>query len=147
VTQEVLLRLADKLRTFVYDPARSFRAWLKTVTHHVWHDLTTGSRLVRLGSGDSSVLDLLHQAEARDDLVARLNQGFDLELLDEAMARVRLWVEAGTWEAFRLTALEGQSGAAAAEQLGVAVAAVFKAKSNVQKMLQHELARLEKDAS
>ena len=30
VTQIVLLQLAAKMRTFVYDPSRSFRAWLKT---------------------------------------------------------------------------------------------------------------------
>jgi RNA polymerase sigma-70 factor (ECF subfamily) len=34
VTQEVLLKLIQKLRTFRFDPARSFRAWPKTVAHH-----------------------------------------------------------------------------------------------------------------
>ena len=32
VTQEVLLNLVRQMREFRYDPARSFRAWLKTVT-------------------------------------------------------------------------------------------------------------------
>jgi RNA polymerase sigma-70 factor (ECF subfamily) len=31
VTQAVLLKLAEKMRTFAYDPARSFRAYLKTL--------------------------------------------------------------------------------------------------------------------
>ena len=38
VSQIVLLKLADKMRTFVYDPSQSFRAWLKTLTHHAWQD-------------------------------------------------------------------------------------------------------------
>ena len=38
VSQMVLLKLADKMRTFVYDPSQSFRAWLKTLTHHAWQD-------------------------------------------------------------------------------------------------------------
>src|SRR5262249_4153674 len=38
VTQNVLLRLAGKMKEFSYDPARSFRAWLKTVTQHSWSD-------------------------------------------------------------------------------------------------------------
>ena len=38
VTQNVLLRLAQKMPQFVYDPSRSFRAWLKTLTHHAWSD-------------------------------------------------------------------------------------------------------------
>ena len=36
VTQQVLLKLAQKMGAFRYDPAQSFRAWLKTVTHHAW---------------------------------------------------------------------------------------------------------------
>ena len=31
VTQQVLLQLATKLPAFTYDPARSFRAWLRTL--------------------------------------------------------------------------------------------------------------------
>ena len=38
VTQTVLLKLADKMKTFAYDPQRSFRGWLKTVAHHAWVD-------------------------------------------------------------------------------------------------------------
>src|SRR6478736_4140687 len=39
VTQDVLVKLSRKLATFAYDPSRSFRAWLKTVTRHAWADL------------------------------------------------------------------------------------------------------------
>ena len=59
------------------------------------------------------------------------------------MVRVRLRIAPQTWEAFRLTALEGLSGAAAAERLGIPVATVFKYKSRVQKMLQDELRKLD----
>src|SRR5437762_2576102 len=38
VTQTVLAKLAEKMRTFTYDPARSFRAYLKTLTHYAWCD-------------------------------------------------------------------------------------------------------------
>src|SRR5262249_8342994 len=38
VTQTVLLQLAEKMQAFVYDPSRSFRAWLKTITRHAWSD-------------------------------------------------------------------------------------------------------------
>ena len=59
------------------------------------------------------------------------------------MNQVRQRVEPSTWEAFRLTAQEGLSGAETAERLGLQVAAVFKAKSRVQKMLREEAAKLE----
>src|SRR5262249_20424961 len=38
VTQIVLIKLVEKLRTFRYDPARSFRGWLRTLTYHAWSD-------------------------------------------------------------------------------------------------------------
>jgi RNA polymerase sigma-70 factor (ECF subfamily) len=45
ITQAVLLKLAEKMRAFTYDPGRgSFRAWLKTVTHNAWRDFVEGRR-------------------------------------------------------------------------------------------------------
>src|SRR5438874_852042 len=38
VTQTVLAKLAEKMRTFSYDPLRSFRAYLKILTHYAWCD-------------------------------------------------------------------------------------------------------------
>ncbi len=143
VTQNVLLLLAQKLGAFVYDPSRSFRGWLKVLTHHAWSDFVARRQRPGLGSADSQIESVLHSLEARDDLVARLHAEFDLEILAEAEARVRLRVELHTWEAFRLTAADGLSGAEAAQQLGLQVATVFKAKSKVQKMLQEEVRRLE----
>ena len=39
VTQAVLLKLSGLMAKFAYDPSRSFRGWLKTLTHHAWRDL------------------------------------------------------------------------------------------------------------
>lgn len=143
VTQNVLLRLAEKMKTFSYDPARSFRAWLRTLTHHAWSDFLESRGKSAQGSGDSNVRRLLDTVEARDDLVKHLEEEFDRELLEEAMGRVRLRVAPQTWEAFRLTALEGLSGAEAAERIPMQVAQVFVARRRVQKMLREEVARLE----
>jgi RNA polymerase sigma factor (sigma-70 family) len=143
VTQAVLLRLAAKMRDFSYDPKRSFRAWLRTLTHHAWIDYLESRGRPGQGSGDSNVVDLLHTVEARDDLLRELEDQFDHEVLEEAMVRVRLRVAPQTWEAFRLTALEGLSGAEAAQQIPMQVAQVFVAKRRVQKMLRDEIAKLE----
>lgn len=143
VTQNVLLKLADKIRTFQYDPARSFRAWLKTLTHHAWSDFLESQQRPGRGSGDSQVADMLHSVEARADLVQQLEAEFDRELLEEAMARVRLRIAPQTWEAFRLTALEGLSGAEAAQRIPMQIAQVFVAKRRVLKMLSTEVAKLE----
>jgi RNA polymerase sigma factor (sigma-70 family) len=143
VTQNVLLRLADKMKTFSYDPAKSFRAWLRTLTHHAWIDFLAARGRTARGSGDSDVRRMLDTVEAREDLLKHLEDEFDRELLQEAMGRVRLRVAPQTWEAFRLTALEGLSGAEAAERIPMQVAQVFVARRRVQKMLREEVARLE----
>jgi RNA polymerase sigma-70 factor (ECF subfamily) len=143
VTQDVLLRLARKLQDFTYDPARSFRAWLKTVTHHAWRDFAGGLNRPGVGSGDSRTLELLQTVEARDALVNALDEEYDRELLDEALARVRLRVQPHTWQAFHLLAVEGRAGADVAAELGMKVAAVFVARSKVQKMAREEICKLE----
>src|SRR5436305_12682871 len=56
VTQTVLLKLARKMASFAYDPGKSFRAWLKTVTRHAWNDMQEARGAGTLGTGDSQVL-------------------------------------------------------------------------------------------
>ena len=144
VTQTVLLTLAERMRSFDYDPAGSFRGWLRTVTLNAWRKLAARQHRAGAGSGDSVVDRLLQTVAARDDLVAKLEEEFDRELLEQAILRVRLRVEPHTWDAFRLVALEGHSGAEAAARLGMKVAAVFVAKGRVQKMLREEIDLLER---
>src|SRR5205807_5575302 len=93
--------------------------------------------------GDTDQADLIHTVEARDDLARRLEAEFDLELLEEAKRRVRQRAAPQTWEAYRLTAIEGLSGAEAAARLGMKVAAVFVSRSHVLKRLQSEVRALE----
>jgi RNA polymerase sigma-70 factor (ECF subfamily) len=143
VTQDVLLKLADKMRSFAYDPSRSFRGWLRTLTRHACSDFLDSRRRPGQGTGDSAVLGLLDSMEARQDLIRSLEEAFDQELLAEAMRRVQQRVAGHTWEAFRLTALEGHSGAEAARRLGLTVARVYVARSDVQRMLREVVRRLE----
>jgi RNA polymerase sigma-70 factor (ECF subfamily) len=89
---------------------------------------------------DSALWD---NVAAREDLEQQLQQMFDRELLNEAMARVQQRVATHTWEAFRLLTFEGLSGAEVAARLGMQVTMVYVAKSKVQKMLRQEVDRLE----
>ena len=143
VTQTVLVRLATKLRGFVHGSTGSFRAWLKTLTRHAWSDFVTDRQRAVMGAGGSGTFEVLYAIEARDDLEKRMEEAFDLELLELATNRVRQRVQPHTWQAFQLTAVDGLSGAEVAARLDMPVGSVFKAKSNVQKMLQEEIALLE----
>jgi RNA polymerase sigma-70 factor (ECF subfamily) len=143
VTQDILVKLAQKLRAFAYDPSRSFRGWLKTLAHHAWRDFVDSPRRARAAAGDRQVWELMQTLEAREDLIQKLQEAFDHELLEAAKVRVRLRVAPHTWEAFRLVALEGLPVAEVAAAVQMQVAMVYVAKGKVQKMLQEEIHKLE----
>jgi RNA polymerase sigma factor (sigma-70 family) len=145
VSQNVLLKLAHHLRSFVYDPGRRFRGYLRTTAHNACKDYVDSKHRAVPASADAAVHAVLESIAARDDLAARLEEAFDLERLEMAQARVRQRVAPQTWEAFRLTALEGLSGADAAAALRMQVGTVFKAKSKVQQMLRDEIEQLERE--
>ena len=143
VTQDVLLKLNGLIARFVYDPSGSFRGWLKTLTHHAWRDLAAERRRSSLGAGERSVTELLGNLQAGENLVEQLDAEFRREVMDRAMERVRRRVAARTWDAFRLTALDGLSGSAAAGRLEMKVARVYGAKSEVKEMIREEVLKLE----
>jgi RNA polymerase sigma-70 factor (ECF subfamily) len=146
VAQDVLLRVAKQMQTFRYDAGRSFRAWLKTVTRAAWSDwLDARRRSVGAGTGDTAARSALETVAAQEDLMQRIDAEFDRELFEVASQRVRLRIESQTWEAFRLTAIDGLSGAEAAERLGMKVATVFVVKGRVQQMLRDEVLTLDRD--
>jgi RNA polymerase sigma-70 factor (ECF subfamily) len=143
VTQMVLVKLVRHLPDFAYDPSRSFRGWLRTLTMHSWSDLIGEQTRGVRGSADAVVAEMLNTLQARVDLVRHLEETFDLELLELAMAEASRRVEPHTWEAFRLTAVDGVAAAEAASRLGIRVATVYRARHVVQTMIRETVAALE----
>ncbi len=145
ISQVVLAKLAVRMREFVYDSSGSFRSWLHTVARNAWRD-SLDVRRPDPACGQARTLELLNGLEARDDLIRRLEEQFDLEMLEQASGRVRDRVQPRTWDAYALTAVEGLSGAEAGSRLGMSVAAVFQAKASVLRMLREETNLLERAA-
>jgi len=143
VTQIVLLKLAGRMKDFRYDPSRSFRAWLKTVAHHAWQDFVDSRQTAPLANGGHLGQEQLQSFTARDDLSRRLEEVFDLELLETAMQLVRVRAAPHTWRAFSMTAVEGIAAQEVARRLGMKIARVYAARSMVQQRLQDECRRLE----
>jgi RNA polymerase sigma factor (sigma-70 family) len=143
VTQIVLLRLVSYLPRFTYDPNQSFRGWLCTVTQNALNDFCQHRQRREAGSGDSRVADQLLSIKARDELTAKLAEEYDLELYEEAMRRVQLRVSPQKWTVFRLTALEGLSGAEVGQRLGLKVVTVYNIRSKILTQLQRERCKLE----
>lgn len=141
VTQTVLLKLARRMQTFEYDRQKSFRSWLRTVARNALQDF-----LAQEGPGlavPPEAVETLYGVESRDDLLVRLERIFDLELLEAAKVRVRLRVQSQTWQAYCLTAEHQVPAREAAQRLGLAITAVYAAKSHVLKMLQEEIHAME----
>src|SRR5262245_35257655 len=76
VTQNILVKLTQKLGAFAYDPTRSFRGWLKTVAHHAWRDFEDSRRRGHPAAGDSHAQEQMLSLEAREDLAQRLEEVF-----------------------------------------------------------------------
>jgi RNA polymerase sigma-70 factor (ECF subfamily) len=146
VAQEVLLKLLTAMKKFQYDPARSFRAWLKTVTHNAWNDFVASHRF-KSAENDDRFDAIVDSRDALADLEKQMEDAFDRELLELAMRRIEKRVKPATWQAFRLTAVENRSGADVAQQLQIPVASVFVAKHRVQKLLHEEVRRLKENPS
>jgi RNA polymerase sigma factor (sigma-70 family) len=143
VSQDVLLRFWRRAAEFQYDPAQTLRGYLRRMVLSAvsdWADqIRRGGRVGR----HESLEALLENLPARDDLAARLERAFDTELLAIAMRDVEQRVQAHTWEAFCLLALEGRSGAEVAERLGMEVNTAYVARAKVQRMIREAITRLE----
>jgi RNA polymerase sigma factor (sigma-70 family) len=145
VTQDILLKLVEKMRTFRYDRNGSFRGWLYTVTNNAVSDLQEHLKKPgRQASGSSDAQKLLENVEAREDLIKHLEEEFDRELLHWAMDQAKLRVKSATWQAFELMAVKGLSGKEAAEKLNIGVAAVYVYHGRVTALIQKTIAALER---
>ncbi len=94
------------------------------------------------GSGDTAMQEFFENVATGESLIAQIEQEFHRELLDQAMAQVKGRVEPRTWDAFRLTALEGCPVPTVADRLEMRITRVYTAKSAVKKMIQDEMRKL-----
>jgi RNA polymerase sigma-70 factor (ECF subfamily) len=144
VVQEVLIKLFAALRKFQYDPSGSFRAWLKTVTQHVWIDFVRTRR--RTPAQNSGRIDTVADSvDAQADLERHLEEAFEHELFAIAMRKVNERTNPAHWTAFYKTAILGLSGADVARELNMPVGTVFVAKHRVRKALEEEVKVLKND--
>ena len=139
VTQDVLLRFWQTSKQFSYNPRGRFRSYLEQVAR---------SALVRWAEQagaphDQATRSLLENTPEREDLLARLAEAYDTELVAIAMAEVKTRVRPHTWQAFELLALEHLSGADVAATLNIEVNTAYVARRKVQRMIREIVDRLE----
>ena len=139
VTQDVLLRFWRTSKQFDYNPRGRFRSYLEQVAR---------SALVRWAEQagaphDQATRSLLEKIPEREDLLARLAEAYDTEILAIAMAEVEQRVKPHTWRAFQMLAIEHRSGADVAAELEIEANAAYVARWNVQRMIRAVIDRLE----
>jgi RNA polymerase sigma factor (sigma-70 family) len=145
VCQDTWIEVAKRLRSFAYDPQRSFRGWLWTVCRHKAFDLLerrNRDRVFALDDRDEAGLSRLRSDQPSDwdddEEEHASAYGGLLREAREIHAVVRRRVEARTWEAFWLVVVRFWPAGEVAEQLGMTTAAVYKASQRVLRMLQTE---------
>lgn len=143
VAQEVLVRFWRQADRFRYDPDRRFRGYLRRMVVTAVADWSTTRQADRLATGDDAVQELLDSEPAREELAARIESTFDVELLSMAMREVEGRVKPTTWAAFRLLALERLPGREVATRLGIDVNLAYVARLNVQRMISGVLERFD----
>jgi RNA polymerase sigma factor (sigma-70 family) len=138
LTQVCLRQVAVHIGSMEYaSGGGSFRGWLFTIVRNQLRDFHRKPRRFVQGSGDSAVQRLLeNQPASEEDESADWEREYKCSLFAWAAQQVRPTVLETTWEAFRLTAVEGKSGKEAACRLGMTVAAVYLAKSRIMMRLR-----------
>ncbi len=144
VSQEVLLQVARSIRGFEYQPERGrFRDWLGAVTRGKvvrWRERQGRAVNGAGGTGDDPLA-----AVAAPDADPEWAAAFNGHVLRAALERTRPHFEPATWRAFELEWLGDRPAAEVARTLGVAVTAVYVAKSRVLKRLREEVLLLAED--
>jgi RNA polymerase sigma-70 factor, ECF subfamily len=165
--QEVFAAVSTHVADFRREnPCDSFTAWLSSITRnkicdHFRH--ISGRAQAQGGTRAQEQMQEIAQPEERGqspfslrekgdspqmDPSSTVPDEFDLKeaekiLSQRAVELVRAEFEQRTWEAWWKTAIEGRPAADVAAEMGMSLAAVYKAKSRVLLRLRQELAGLQ----
>jgi RNA polymerase sigma-70 factor (ECF subfamily) len=141
VRQDVFQAVAAGLDGFRRDrPGDTFRGWLKVITRNKLLDHFRRRQKQPEAQGGTDAHRQLQEL-AEPDLPEDTEEDLG-GLYRRALELVRGEFEERTWQAFWRAAVEGQSPAAIAADLGVTPAAVRKAKSRVLHRLREEVGDL-----
>jgi RNA polymerase sigma-70 factor (ECF subfamily) len=140
LSQDVLLSVVKHLPSFEHSGHRgAFRSWLRTIvcsrTTDYWRAIGANTQ----ASGGSGATAALQQiADPASDLNRQWDEEHDRYVLGCLLDLVEGEFEPATLQAFRRLAVDGAGGAEVAEELGMSVAAVYRAKSRVLQRIRHE---------
>lgn len=147
VTQEVLLTVSRQIVHFDFQRQGRFRGWLNRIARNTTIDILR--RRNRQGVGGTDFYNLLGDISSGNPQDG--DSWFDIEARREqfrwAANQVQRQVPARQWQAFWLTAVDGNSGQSVANQLEMSVGNVYVARCRVLARIKHLLAPYREDPS
>ncbi|QDT47359.1 RNA polymerase sigma factor CnrH [Symmachiella dynata] len=146
VVQEVFRAVSIAITSFHDDrDGDTFRGWLWTITRNKIRDFARYQHgKPQAAGGTAAHAQLIEVPDREPDTEEGSPTSPPVNrLIHRALEMIRTEFQESTWNAFRLTALEGCSAPQAAKELGSTPQAVRQAKSRVLRRLRAELGELE----
>ena len=141
MTQEVLSKVAEKIRDFDYQPQQGkFRSWLATVTANQLRSFVRKKAI-----HDEHLLaavETFSQSPSSDSDWSTL---FAQKVFDAACKQIRPDFAEQTWQCFEETWVNHRSPVEVAELLGIPVHSVYVNKSRVLQKLEQQFEMLAHD--
>ncbi len=143
LSQEVLVVLFKELPMFERQRLGAFRAWLRQITVNRIRTFSRARQKQPLaGLGHEADQLLAQLADPNSDQARQWDRDHDKHVSQKLLAIVQADFEPSTWQAFTRFALESQSAAQVARELGMSDSAVAQAKFRVLKRLREEAGEL-----
>jgi RNA polymerase sigma-70 factor (ECF subfamily) len=141
--QDVLRSISSAIDRLDYDRSRgTFRGWLFTITRNKVYNFLAARRIRPQGSGDSATNRMLAEQPDSDEGSAAWEVEYQRRIAAMAMEHIKSEFQPNTWQAFRLTAVEGRPVAEVAKQVGLSAGAIYVAKSRVLARLKEEVEQM-----
>lgn len=143
VVQEVLQAVNSHVGKFRREqPGDTFRGWVWTVTKNKIRDFYRRQDDRAKAAGGTAAWQQLQQTPSTlpEEMDASVIAESNTTLTHGALELVKAEFEQSSWDAFWRCAVEGHKPALVAAEMGLSVAAVYKAKSRVLRRVREELA-------
>lgn len=139
VVQEVFHVVSQRLAEFRHTGAGAFRAWLWSITRNKIGDCLRRLRDQPQAQGGTHAQEAIQQvADAVNGSTSDGSPAENTGLIHRMAESVRAEFEERTWQAFWRVVIDGQSPMHVAQDLGMTLHAVYKAKSRVLGRLRQE---------
>ena len=147
LVQEVMLSVARSVDQWLERTNRgSFRAWLLRISRNAAVDILTRRATRVMARGGDSADQLLAELPAADNVSHELDLECDRAVFQWAAIQVRDVVADSTWDAFRLTSIDGVCVTDAAEQLQMRPGNVYLARSRVMTRIRELVKQYEAES-